>query len=98
MKKILVFSSVLLLGLTFNSLAHQTASHSPVNINQATATELATLKGIGVKKAAAIVSYREQHGNFKSVDDLAHVRGISNKMLQKIEKENPGKLSFKHSQ
>ena len=95
MKKTLVFSSILLMGLTFNGLAHPLASTSVVNINNATVTELVSLKGIGDKKAAAIVAYRKLHGNFKSADELAKVRGISSKMLDKIEKENPGKITFK---
>lgn len=48
-----------------------------VNINTASAEEMATLlKGIGIKKAQAIVDYREQNGVFQSKDDLLHVKGI----------------------
>ncbi|ENM5826010.1 ComEA family DNA-binding protein [Vibrio metoecus] len=48
-----------------------------VNINTASAEELATLlKGIGVKKAQAIVEYREANGPFLTIDDLAKVKGI----------------------
>ena len=48
----------------------------PINLNQATAEQLDTLPGVGPATAAAIISYREQHGPFASVDDLADVRGI----------------------
>jgi len=61
-----------------------------VDINKASATDLTHLKGVGPKKAAAIVMYREKNGAFKSVDDLTQVKGISSKMLDKIERENPG--------
>lgn len=55
----------------------------PVDINTATADELAAaIKGIGPKKAAAIVAYREQYGAFKSVDELKKVPGIGDKILQ----------------
>lgn len=48
-----------------------------VNINQASAEEIATLlKGIGLKKAQAIVEYRQQNGDFKTKEDLSLVKGI----------------------
>jgi competence protein ComEA len=57
---------------------------TPVNINTADAETIAkSLDGIGLAKAKAIVSYREEHGPFKSVDDLAQVSGIGQATLQK---------------
>ena len=53
-----------------------------ININTATASQLTTLDGIGESKAAAIVEYREQHGDFSSVDDLLNVPGIGEKILE----------------
>lgn len=48
-----------------------------VNINTASAQELADLlKGIGIKKAQAIVKYREQHGEFADAKALTKVKGI----------------------
>ncbi|WP_404837816.1 ComEA family DNA-binding protein [Aeromonas media] len=47
-----------------------------INLNTASADELAALKGIGEKKAQAIVDYREKQGKFTSVDQLAEVSGI----------------------
>lgn len=58
-----------------------------VNINTATADELKTLPGIGPSKAAAIVEYRTQNGNFKSVDDLKNVKGIGDGILAKLRDE-----------
>jgi competence protein ComEA len=56
----------------------------PVNINTADATSLAkALNGIGPAKAKAIVSYREKNGPFKSVDQLAMVEGITQKLIDK---------------
>lgn len=55
-----------------------------ININKADAETLATVKGIGSKKAEAIVAYREENGNFKSIDDLTNVKGIGAKRLAKI--------------
>jgi len=55
-----------------------------VNVNTASATELAGLKGIGDAKAKAIIEYREKNGPFKSVDDLRDVRGIGDKLLAQL--------------
>lgn len=65
-----------------------TASHAmngqQVDINRADATTLAaSLNGIGPKKAEAIVVYREQHGPFKQIEDLALVKGIGPKTIEK---------------
>jgi competence protein ComEA len=56
-----------------------------IDINTATAEQLDKgLPGIGPKKAADIVKYRETNGPFQSVDDLAKVPGIKGKTLEKI--------------
>lgn len=47
-----------------------------VNINTATAAELESLPGLGVTKAQAIVTFRNQHGNFTSIEALDNVPGI----------------------
>jgi competence protein ComEA len=57
---------------------------APVNINSADAATLAQeLKGIGNVKARAIVEYRLKHGAFRSVDELAQVKGISQKLIDR---------------
>ena len=54
----------------------------PVNINTADAKTIsASLVGVGLKKAEAIVAERTQHGGFKSVDDLKRVSGIGEKTI-----------------
>ena len=56
----------------------------PVNVNTADATALAkALNGVGPAKAKAIVSYRDKNGPFKTVDQLAMVEGISQKLIDK---------------
>ncbi len=60
------------------------AAEGPLNLNTATATQLAALKGIGPAKAQAIIEHREKNGDFKSVDDLKLVRGIGDKMLDQL--------------
>jgi len=49
----------------------------PVNVNSASAEEIAeSLKGVGLSKAEAIVNYRNEHGQFKHIDELVNVKGI----------------------
>jgi len=49
----------------------------PVDINTANASILAgAIDGVGEKKAATIVAYREAHGPFNSVDELSKVKGV----------------------
>lgn len=55
-----------------------------VDINSASAQELQSVKGIGPKKAEAIVKYRTEHGAFQSVDDLVNVPGIGPKSLNSM--------------
>ena len=52
-----------------------------VYLNNSTAEQLASLKGIGLKKAAAIIAYREQFGPFKSITDLTKIKGIGGKVV-----------------
>lgn len=57
----------------------------PIDINTATAQELdEALPGIGPSKAEVIISYRNKHGPFKSLDDLDNVPGIGPKILERI--------------
>ncbi len=65
-------------------------SHSKqgtVNINAATLEELQTIKGIGKKKAEAILQYRKEHGPFRTKEDLLQVKGIGKKALEAIESQ-----------
>lgn len=59
----------------------------PININQADAATIAKeLTGVGAKKAEAIVQYRKEHGDFKTLKDLENVSGIGAKTVQQNEK------------
>lgn len=55
-----------------------------IRINCATEEELCLLPGLGKKKAAAIVAYRDSAGSFSYLDDLLAVRGITQRWLQRI--------------
>ena len=72
------------------NLSNTTPSNSKqgtVNINTATLEELQTIKGIGKKKAEAILQYRKEHGPFRTKEDLLQVKGIGKKALEAIENQ-----------
>lgn len=59
-------------------------SAESININTADKeTLMSVIKGVGEKKADAIIAYRSENGNFKSVDDLANVKGIGQTTVDK---------------
>jgi len=57
------------------------AAAGPINLNTATLEQLDTLDGVGPGIARRILDYREQHGGFSRVDELAEVPGIGAKRL-----------------
>ena len=62
-----------------------------VNVNQAGAEKISsTLKGVGLKKAQAIVDWRKAHGKFTKVSQLLEVKGIGEKTLA----ANKGKIKL----
>lgn len=63
------------------SLASSSSAGELVNINTADKNALLTLNGIGDKKADQIISYREEQGGFKTIDDLKQVQGIGDKIF-----------------
>lgn len=53
-----------------------------LNINRATAKEIAKhVKGIGIRRAQNIVKFRKENGDFKKLEDLMFVRGISKRFV-----------------
>lgn len=55
-----------------------------ININTASASELETLSGIGPQKAQGIIQYREEEGNFQTIEELTNVSGIGEKTFEKL--------------
>lgn len=56
----------------------------PLDLNTATAEELEALPGIGPATASAILAYRQEHGRFRTVDELLEVRGIGEARLAEL--------------
>lgn len=79
MKKTLAITSLLLSLFVSPVVLAET-----VNINTADVAALDTLDGIGEKKAEAIVAYRTENGEFKTLEDLKEVSGIGDKLFDKI--------------
>lgn len=55
-----------------------------ININTAGMNELTTLSGIGKSKAEAIITYRQNNGLFKSIEDIMKVSGIGKSTYEKF--------------
>lgn len=55
-----------------------------ININTATVDELDALPGIGEVIAGRIVEFREEHGPYRSIDDLIHVSGVSTRTIDEL--------------
>ncbi len=58
-----------------------------VNINTADEDKLTTLTGIGPSRAKAIIAYREEHGGFKSAEELMNVSGIGKASYDKLKND-----------
>ena len=72
----------------FVSLLLAAVSAFALDINTASAEEFVKVKGIGEKKAEKIISYREEHGKFKNIDELKKVKGIGEKIVSIIKSES----------
>ena len=62
----------------------EAGSSSKVDVNRAGVEELRSLPGIGPSLAERIVQHRQEHGPFRTVDELLAVKGIGPKLLGKI--------------
>ncbi|MBF0274830.1 MAG: helix-hairpin-helix domain-containing protein [Nitrospinae bacterium] len=77
MKKVLAF--VFLVLFSFSVYA---SAADKININTATEVELTHIKGVGEKIAKNIIQFREEHGDFKTVEELANVKGVGEKVVE----------------
>lgn len=89
MKRTPLFATLILLFSLVTGFAY--AQEAAININTADAATLASLNGIGQSKAEAIVAYREANGPFSVTADLANVKGIGERTIEK----NAARLTVK---
>ena len=66
------------------SSSFNTNTNTKISLNHATKEELLTLTGIGESKANLIIEYRNQNGGFKTIEEIKNVKGIGDKMFEKI--------------
>lgn len=74
LQKLVLIWSLMLASLSFAA--------GVVDLNRADAKVLSSLQNIGPAKAARIIEYRETHGPFQQIEDLAKVRGIGSKTVE----------------
>ena len=72
-------------SMTSGTASSANSTEQVVNINTATKEELLTLNGVGDKKADQIINYREQQGEFKTIEDLKQVQGIGDKIFEGLQ-------------
>lgn len=82
-KVFFILAIILASGLSNPGLAQSDVAMATVNVNLASAEQLAeVLDGVGMTRAAAIVQYRENYGKFERVEELLMVRGIGESVLE----------------
>lgn len=69
---------------TQNTNGGEVQPSTKLNLNTATKEELMGLDGIGVKKAEAIIAYRQSNGRLKKIEDLKAIKGFSDKLIQSL--------------
>ena len=88
-KKIVALGLALVVSLAMTAgvalAAPKAAPAGKVNINTATAQQLAELPGVGDKLAARIVEYRQKSGGFKTPQELMNVQGVGEKNFARLQ-------------
>jgi len=70
-----------------NYVEDPSTERSKININESDAAGLMKLKGVGKVLAARIIEYRSTNGSFRSVEELKRVKGLGQKLYEKIRDE-----------
>ena len=67
-----------------DTIGDKSEKNGKININTASVEELTSIQGVGKSKAEAIYQYRQEFGNFKSIEDIKKVSGIGEKLYEQI--------------
>ncbi len=78
------FSFILIKQKCFVGEISSADEKAKMNINNATIKELSTLEKKKKKKAQSIINYRQKNDSFMKIEDLKSVKGIGNKIFEKI--------------
>lgn len=78
-----LLSSLIFVFAVFSATPAYATEQTALNINNASIEQLEKIKGIGSRKAQAIVDYRLKHGDFSQVTDLVKVKGIGSAFVEK---------------
>lgn len=70
---------------SINNTNSNSSNSNLININTATKEDLDTLPGIGPATAQKIIDYRQEHGNFSSIEDIKNVKGIGEAKFSKMQ-------------
>ena len=81
MKKVLASAFALALVLSFSSVSFA-EDEAGINVNTATQQELTSVPGLNEELAKAILQYREEMGDFMSIDELADIPGMTKDALE----------------
>lgn len=80
---VFVLALVLSVGLLF-PMAWAEAAGSKIDINSASLEQLESVKGVGPDLAQNILTYKKDHGAFKTLDDLGNVKGVGKVRLEAL--------------
>jgi competence ComEA-like helix-hairpin-helix protein len=77
-------AAILIVVCSLAAMAQKTPPAHPLDLNVANVKELEQVPGIGPKTAQAIVDFRHKSGQFRRVEDLLAIKGISQAKLDKM--------------
>jgi len=80
---VFMLALVLSVGLLF-PMPWAEAAVSKIDINSASLEQLEAVKGVGHDIAQNILTYKKDHGAFKTLDDLGHVKGVGKARLEAL--------------